>query len=614
MKKYKLSIFPGNYQLEVEENTNIKDAINAIGLLFDFPCGGKGTCGKCRIKVQSGYIEPTPEEKLLLSEKEIIEGIRLACHSHVLSDLTIKLEDHMSNYYNILTSSKDRPIEIEPKVTKRCLMVEKADINKPVSDLSRVRESLSITGFDKSVKEVSLASLRALPDLIRKDQNKLAVISDDKSILGIEPGISSDVMLGMSFDIGTTTIVGYVLDMTTGAELGTISSLNPQFSYGADVITRISYIRKTGEGLKKLHKILIQEVNRLIIEAANKYSFSIGNLYCISFAGNTCMQHFLLGISPAYLVEAPYTPVFTESIYISSKELGIEINPFGRVLVIPNIAGYVGGDTTAVILSTGLYKSKDIKLAIDIGTNGELVLGSEKLMAACSVAAGPAFEGAHISCGMRGTVGAIDHVFLDNIINYSVIGGTKPLGICGSGLLDAIAGLMHIGIVNNRGRLLSPDEIHEGRAKAFVGHIVKHDGSNAFKLVDESDTLNGRPVIITQNDITSLQLAKGAIRAGIEILIEEMGITYDDIGEVLLAGAFGNYLNVDSACDIGLIPREFRGKTSMIGNAAGMGAKRVLLCKKEFELCDNIVKNIRYIELFTHKRFNHKFAEGMRLC
>lgn len=317
-------------------------------------------------------------------------------------------------------------------------------------------------------------------------------------------------------------------------------------------------------------------------------------------------------MTPRYVATVPYVPVISEAIDLSSIDLQIHINSSGRVFVLPNIAGFVGGDTVGVILATEMDKSDDIKLAIDIGTNGEMVLGSSKKLVACSAAAGPAFEGAQISCGMRGSNGAIDHVTFENKLSFTIIGNEKPRGICGSGLLDAIAGLVELGIINKRGKLLSPDKLNDSIEKAYGKYIFDNDGTNAFLLVQKSQTEHGRPIMITQNDISSLQLAKGAISAGINVLIEECGITIDAIKEVFLAGAFGNYLDPHSACVIGLIPRELESKIKMVGNAAGAGSKLALLSHVEYNRPEKIADSVKYIELGAYKHFNRKFAEGMR--
>ena len=351
-------------------------------------------------------------------------------------------------------------------------------------------------------------------------------------------------------------------------------------------------------------------LNLLIGEAVAKAGATREQVYAVTVAGNTTMHHLFLGINPKHLALAPYVPVIAEPLTASAQEAGIAINTAGRVYVLPNIAGFVGADTVGVILATDLDWSESVKLAIDIGTNGEIVLGSRDRMLACSAAAGPAFEGAQIGCGMRGTTGAIDHVRFDDGIGYSVVGAGRPQGICGSGLLDAIAGLLAQGIVDHRGRILPPDQLG-CQAAGYKDCIVAHEGANALLLVDESETAHGRPILITQKDIREVQLAKGAIAAGIQVLMEQLGISVDDISEVLLAGAFGNYLDPHSACVIGLIPQELEGKIRPVGNAAGTGAKMALLSRSEYRRAGLIAGLVEYVELSAYKHFTNIFTDAM---
>lgn len=460
--------------------------------------------------------------------------------------------------------------------------------------------------------KIQLPVLRDLPDKIREAKYLITVISDGKEILGIEKGNTQSKLLGVALDIGTTTLVAYLMDLHTGKELAVASSLNPQVKFGADVISRTTYANKNENGVNLMQKVIIRIINQLIGDMVENSIFTRADVYAVTIVGNTCMHHLFMGLTPRYIAALPYVPVISEAIDLSSVELQIHINPAGRVFILPNIAGFVGADTVGVILATEIDRSSEIKLAIDIGTNAEIVLGSFKKLVACSSAAGPAFEGAQISSGMRGAVGAIDHVHFGETLTYSVIGNEKPRGICGSGLMDIIAGFVKIGIVNKRGKLLSPDRFIKSEAKVFAKNIITYNETIAFLLVPETESVHGRPIMITQNDISSLQLAKGAISAGIRILLEEIGITTNDIQEVLLAGAFGNYMDPHSACVVGLIPLELESKIKMVGNAAGTGSKLALLSRSEYQRASIIASNVKYIELGAQKQFNIKFAEGMR--
>lgn len=540
-----ITFIPGNTQIVVKKGSTIKEAIILAGLGFDFPCGGRGTCKKCRIK--------------------ILERDHLACQTRVHNDTTVQLNTEKNLVYNILLPTLQRDFILAPLINK--IYIEK---------------------------------------------NHITVISDEDKIIGLEEGNTANKIFGIAFDIGTTNIVGYLMDLYTGKELAVSSSLNPQIKFGADVISRTTYSNQNKDGLKTMQSAVLQEIDKIIGVVIDKSGVSRQDIYSITIVGNTCMHHIFLGLNPQYIATSPYVPFTNSPIELSAKELNLHINVIGRIFVLPNISGFVGADTVGVVLATEMDKGKEIKLAIDIGTNGEIVIGSAKKLVSCSTSAGPAFEGSQISCGMRGAIGAINHVRFEDKLIYTTIGNKKPQGICGSGLLDIIAGLVELGIINKRGRLLSPDKLPSLAAKSYEKYIIDNEGTNAFLLVEKSDTEHGRPIMITQDDISSFQLAKGAISAGINVLIEEYGIIIDDIKEVLLAGAFGNYLDPHSACAVGLIPYKLESKIKMVGNAAGTGSKLALLSRNEYNRSVTIANMINYIELGSYKHFSRKFAEAMQ--
>jgi uncharacterized 2Fe-2S/4Fe-4S cluster protein (DUF4445 family) len=477
------------------------------------------------------------------------------------------------------------------------------------SDWHRLKERLAEQGYKHSELESTLSIIRQMPDVIRGANNCITALMYESKIAGIEPQDTTHTMLGMAFDIGTTTIVGYLLDLYSGKELSVVSTLNPQTMFGADVISRLTFASQEENGLIKLQGAVIEAINKIIAKAVQIASVTRSQIYGISIAANTCMHHIFLGINPQSIAVSPYVPVISEPLVLDASELKISINRAGKVLMLPNIAGFVGADTVAVLLTTELDRSEDIKLVIDIGTNGEIALGKREKMIACSAAAGPAFEGAQISSGMRGTVGAIDHVYYRDRLEYSVIGGGQPLGVCGSALLDTVAGLVELGIINKRGEFIAYEKLTNPVAKRFKESLIEHEGQQAFLLAEASTTGHGRPIIITQNDIRAVQMAKGAMAAGVRVLMETYGIQAQDIKEVLLAGAFGNYLNPHSACVIGLIPPELESKIKMIGNAAGTGAKLALLSASEFRRAKDIAEVVKLVELGSYPRFNSIFGE-----
>ncbi|HWQ42899.1 MAG TPA: ASKHA domain-containing protein [Desulfosporosinus sp.] len=610
MNKYKVILQSGEMKLDVFEGCTLMEAMNEGGWKVDFPCGGKGKCGKCRIRILKGLEQPTASELELLDAKELEEGIRLACLTKVHNDLICEFLEDKKLEHNILIAAGIRPFLIEPHFKKILIEVDKPSINDQRSDWHRVKDSLAQQGYSYSELETKVPLIRQLPDVLREAKFSLIAVMYGSQVLELEQQDTTGTMLGIAFDIGTTTIVGYLLDLYTGKELSVVSALNPQTTYGADVISRVM-LASEKDGLNKLHAAVVEAINCLIVEATNKAGVNKRDIYAVSIAANTCMHHLFLGVNPRHIALAPYVPAISEPIVADPLELNIDINQAGKIFVLPNIAGFVGADTVAVLLATDLNKSNEIKLVIDIGTNGEIALGSRDKLFACSAAAGPAFEGAQISCGMRGAEGAIDHVYFKDKLEFFVIGGGDPKGVCGSALLDTVAGLLKLGMIDKRGKILLPDKLTNPKAKIFQDNLIEYDGLPAFLLAAGKITSHGRPIMITQRDIRELQMAKGAMAAGIWILIEACDIEIGDITEVLLAGAFGNYLNPHSACLIGLIPMELESKIKMIGNAAGIGAKLALLSSSEYHRAAEIAENVNFVELGSQPKFTRTFAECM---
>ena len=608
MKYHKVVFQPNNLLVEVPEGTTLKEAMNDAGLEFDFLCGGRGTCGKCRVKVSKGLTTPVAREQEILQVKELDEGIRLACLTIVHSDLIVELPTKKLQH-NILIASDERAFQISPQLHKVFIEVAKPSRETQSSDWRRLKDSLVKQGNKDRELESKISILRQMPDVIRGANYRITAVMYESNIVGIEPQDTTKTMLGMAFDIGTTTIVGYLLDLYSGKELCVVSTLNPQTTFGADVISRLTFASHEENGLIKLQRAVVEAINKLIAEAAQKATVTRNQIYGISIAANTCMHHIFLGINPQSIAVSPYVPALSEALVLDASELEISINQAGKVFMLPNIAGFVGADTVAVLLATELDRSEDLKLVIDIGTNGEIALGSREKMVACSAAAGPAFEGAQISSGMRGAVGAIDHVYYRDKLEYSVIGGGKPIGVCGSALLDTVAGLVELGFLNKRGKFLAFDQLTNPAAQRYKENLIQYEGQGAFLLAEANITGHGRPIMITQSDIRELQMAKGAMAAGVRVLMETCGIQARDIKEVLLAGAFGNYLTPHSACVIGLIPLELESKIKMIGNAAGTGAKLALLSLNEYRRAKDIAQIVKFVELGSYPRFNSIFGE-----
>lgn len=579
MTFFEVTILPDDVQIKVPAETTLKQVFNDNGINFEFPCGGLGVCKRCKVSI-------------IKSDGQVQEV--LACQYKVNEDVTVNLP-HKELKHAILSEGIDRHVAVDALIKKVYFELPRPSLSDNRDDWRRLINQQGI--------KTSLKVLQGLPEKLRQSDFKVTTVIAGDTVVAVESYDTTDKLLGMAFDIGTTTIAGYLIDLKTGKELCRVSALNPQTRFGADVISRISFAAESPEGLDKLHGAVIGEINNLIQEAVRETQYSNLDIYAITFAGNTTMEHLLLKIPPTYLARAPYVPVVTEPIIVDAAELNIKINPDGKVFAFPNIAGFVGGDTVAAVLAAEMDKADKLKLLIDIGTNGEIVLGANGKYLACSTAAGPAFEGVQISCGMRGASGAIDHVSIGEEYEYTVIGNTSPRGIAGSGLVDAVAELFKAGIVDEKGRLLKAEEIKDPIGKQYKDKITSINGITAFVIAEGSSG----PVYINQKDIREFQLAKGAIAAGIEVLLKEYGAETKDIDEVFLAGAFGNYLRPESACDVGLIPKELKDRIKGIGNAAGAGAKLALISQKEYERAVALSREIKYIELSAHPDFNSIF-------
>ncbi|MBI3991168.1 MAG: DUF4445 domain-containing protein [Candidatus Omnitrophica bacterium] len=583
MLKYRVKFQPEGKQVMVKAGISIREAAESAGIVIDTPCG-VGNCGKCAIQVVEGDYKVNPQDLTALGEEKVSDGFRLSCIGNVESNLTVLIpEDTRLHTQKILSEGEGVLTGINPTIRKVYLELEPPSLSHQVSDWQLVKESISPLAGDVSF---SLSGLREMSAILRQGDFKVTAVLDEDECICLEPGKTDDEIYGICFDIGTTTVVGAIIDLKTGKRISHASRMNAQVAFGDDVITRIAMTLKDKKGLEKLHSEIIKVVREIIEEACAKAGISPQKVYQIVMAGNTVMHHLFLGIPPASLSTLPYNSVVSGPVKTKAKRLGLEVAPSANLKFLPNIRSFVGADTVGVILASGIHKSDSLKLAVDIGTNGQVMLGSKKGMLVTSTSAGPAFEGAHISCGMRASEGAIEAVEIkDGKVELKVIGGGKPRGICGSGLIDAVAGLVKIGIVDENGYL-------EGEKFVFYKN-EKHT------------------VELNQRDIREVQLAKGSIRAAIKTLMNEMGVSVNDISEVLLAGAFGNYIRKESALRIGLLPDVPFDKIKFIGNAALAGAKMALCSKDAWIEAERISNFAKYVELGGKAEYQTNFAEAM---
>ncbi len=556
------------------------EAAHDAGIHLRAVCGGKGICGKCRVKI-AGHKEFTAEEKVFLTADELKAGYRLACQTTIQRNMTVEVpEESLLRKQRILVEGVTRKITLDPNVKKIFLNLPLPTLEDNRADIERIRDSVEYT-----ITKINLEALKEIPFVLRESDFEVTLVFLGNELAGCEEGDTTQHNYGIAFDIGTTTVVGYLLDLNTGEQLSVCARMNPQISFGDDVISRINY-GQTREALEKLTMSLRVCLLEIIDELSETGNIEEDDIYELSIAGNTCMHHLFLGISPKSLAVSPYVPVVREALSVRSNLYG------KRMYVLPVIAGFVGADTVADLIA---YPPDDKpRLLIDIGTNCEVVLGTKKRILACSTAAGPAFEGAHITHGMRAAPGAVEVVKIDDDITCETVGDEPPRGIAGSGLISAAAEMLKWGIMDSSGRLQ--------KEHAFSSRM-KGKKKPEFMLTDT--------ISLTQKDLREVQLAKGAIFAAQRILLKTYGAKVSDLEEVVLAGAFGNYIPKEAAKVIGLIFDLPAEKIKSIGNAAGVGAKLCLLSKKERERAKELSENIEYVELSSRKDFQQEFMDAM---
>lgn len=602
---YQVKLLPLDKIIDVAEGTTYLDAQIQAGLHPDAPCGGIGTCGKCLVDVAEGILSAEEAENAkTLTVK--------ACQYKVEQDVTLIVKE--KSEHHILESGTQRQFELAPAVRSALIHVERCQMGDNSSDWQRVKEAVSSAfGIDADAIPVNPKILDKVFDTLEEHDYTVTAVLYNNEIIDLLPPDEDFKPYGAAFDIGTTSVVCYLLDLMTGKEISHASMLNPQSQYGADVIARSEYA--IANGVETLSKVIRTALNELIgesLENAEKAGFTgiiKEKIYIVTIVGNTCMHHLFMGITPKPLVHAPYNTSVNDEIVIPAAQADIFVNANAKLQMLPNIAGFVGADTAGVLLATAFDEIEELTLAIDIGTNGEMVMGSKERMIACSTAAGPAFEGAKIECGMRGREGAIDHIKLknDGTLDFTIIGGGKAEGICGSGLMDAVAVCLEGEIIDEAGKLFDPEKedmkYASDAVKANLEKLTKVDSGKAIMLQDE--------VFLSQKDIREVQLAKGAIAAGIDLMADRLGIKIGDIKKVLIAGAFGNYMDSHSACTIGMIPAELEERIEMIGNAAGEGSKIATLNYAEYKRAQKITEKVEFLELATHPDFQDTFVDNL---
>jgi len=599
---------PGGESGRVEPGQTVLDVAHELGVPITAPCGGRGRCGRCRVIIANGCEEPTQAERDLLTGEELRTGFRLACEAVLIDDAQIIVpSDSRTVGGKILSEDTWSHLELSPNVTGRRLQLPEPSLGDQRSDAERVADGLGVPVADLRIDHAALAEM---PAVLRANEFGVTAVMVGDTLAAVRAPDTEPCCLGAAVDIGTTTVVAYLVDLRSGERLATASDLNPQARHGHDLISRIEYVESATTGLDDMRRLIVDLINRLLGEAVAQAGARRRDIYELTVVGNTCMHHLFLGLDPRNLARSPYIPVTTQPMVLSAEEAGLAINRASSVYCLPVIAGFVGADTVGVLLVSRMTERKKPTLAIDIGTNGEVMLWSGERLLVASCAAGPAFEGGEISSGVRAANGAIERVWLRNgTIGYATIGGARPNGICGSGIFDIVAAMLDSGAADSAGRMADASAA-EGLAPGIASRLRGEGPSREFVVVPGGDNGSGE-VVFTQKDVREVQLAKGAVRAAVELLCVEAGIGTDEIDEILLAGAFGNYIDRRSALRMGLLPDLPPERIQGVGNAAGAGALAALVSTAERRYAAELARRAEHIELMANPRFQMAFADSM---
>lgn len=605
MPEHQILFLPSRQRSSFEEGTTFLDAALELGILIESTCAGLGNCAKCRVVIPDGAASAGSVERTLLAPHELEKGVRLSCQARITAPgVCIVPETSRLLGDQILTEGRRRPVAVSPDVRKQFLTLSEPELGQKYFDAEELARRLGCGVHH------NLRVLRDLPGLLRANKYSVTAILDQDRLLGIEPGDTTSSLFGVAVDVGTTTVVAKLLNLCDGSVLGVASALNPQKSHGADVVSRIHYCVEHEGGLALMHQLIIRQIGELIEKLTQQAGLTPTHVYKVSVAGNTVMSHFLLKIDPRNVASMPYTPAFQGPVTVGAAELSLKINPCGVVYVLPNLGSFVGSDITAVLSVLDLDERDEIQLVVDIGTNGEMVLGSRSRMLCCSSPAGPAWEGATIAWGMRAAHGAIERAqIVDGDLEVRTIGGGPPLGICGSGLLDLVSEFVRAGLIDSSGRILGIHELGGGFPAALKRRIV--EGANGVNHLRVAQLENTEYILLTQKDIREVQLAKSAIASGVTILMKELGIKSKQIDKVLIAGAFGNHIRGEDAVDSGLIPALDPARIQFIGNAALAGAEVVLLSDGARRRAEQLAQAIEYVEISGRTDFQDTFVEAM---
>jgi uncharacterized 2Fe-2S/4Fe-4S cluster protein (DUF4445 family) len=627
--KHRLTFHPSGRRGYIEQGKTLLEAAQQLSEELESVCGGKLICGKCAVKIdESSFAEcgiepnkpplspPTEEEVELLLQRGLDDKYRLACQARLCGDVVVFVSEATRRAKQIIRkSTMERAIAVKPAIKKYYVELSSPTLDNPIAD-----SELLITELEHSfaLKHLSIdyPVIKELSTCLRRSQWKVTVtVWINRQIIKVEPGYV-DKSYGLALDIGTTTVAGYLCDLESGKVLVTEGITNPQVAYGEDVMSRITYMTMNPDGLATLNAIIVDTINTLIVSLTGQVGIKPEDISEVTIVGNTTMHHTLLNIRPEYLAKIPFSPTINSSLDIKSRELGIGLGKSANVHILPVKAGFLGADTVGVLIAEEPYNQDEMMLIIDIGTNGELVLGNREKLISASCAMGPALEGAHIKFGMRAALGAIEHIAISKQsleVRFKVIGNEgwdmppspiKVAGICGSGIIDAVAEMVKVGIVDKSGRF---------NTKIDSNRLVNTNGSPEFVIAwaNETSLGLGEDITVSIGDVREVQLAKAAIYAGSRMLMSKLGVNRLD--KVVLAGAFGSYISRENALAIGLFPKCKLEKVYSVGNAAGDGARLALINIEKRQEAEDIVKKVEYVELSAEPEFQNLFLDALPL-
>jgi len=596
-----------------EQGKTLLELARDSGVAIESICGSAGKCGKCKVVIRSGAANLTPlnrSEVEILGDKSVHAGTRLACQAKIVSegDVVVEVpEESRRGHHRLLAAGEERATKLRPAMTKAVIELPPATLADVRADDDRFLDVLRKGARASSM--MSPGAHRTLPGALRDGSWLVtATLFRGKEVVRVDPGDTTGELYGVAADIGTTKVVAYLIDLASGDVLATESMPNPQIPFGEDVMSRITFTTKTPDGNERLQKVILDGLNSLISKLSSSSGVPQENILEAMVVGNTAMHHIFFGIPAKHLASAPYAPAVRTSLVYDAGQMGVDIYPFGKVSSLPNVAGFVGADAIADLVSSGLYRDRQIGMMIDIGTNTEIIAGNKDRLVSCSCASGPAFEGAHVRFGMRASTGAIERVWIDPAtrdVRLRTIEDARPRGICGSGIVDAIAEMFRSGIIDPSGRIKD----NKGDKRVRKGP----DGVREYVLVWGKDTDTGEDITVAQHDIEEIQLAKAAIFTGVSTLMRKLGVKCQDLKRVYAAGAFGTYVDASSAVTIGMYPDVPVTRIRFVGNAAGSGARMALKSTHVRDLAEKLSKKVEYIELAAEKDFQSEFAKAMFL-